>query len=280
MRAGVPYFLRFTSKFFLEILPAALASVIGGFLFAQYHTSTPAPKPVPDAISAVPADRLAVMVDEEHTMLLDYLKRDQGGDKAAPAATPTPTPPPKPRAALAKETASAKEPARESVVKLRRPPASAESRTASLGAPPAADRLAATPLVAPAAPVRSPIVAAPGVAMPPVAAATASAPLPISPPVRSNDPLVIGEADRAGLADIAPRAPEPESRGVIGTVLSGASAIKDKAVNATGDAVTFVVHDIPNAVLPSRDRPQDTTAAPAGDTAQASPTSRLSDTSW
>ena len=35
-----PLVLRFLAKFVLDIMPAALASVIGGFLFSHYHWAT------------------------------------------------------------------------------------------------------------------------------------------------------------------------------------------------------------------------------------------------
>jgi hypothetical protein len=302
MRAGVPFFLRFTSKFFLEILPAALASVIGGFLFAQYHSSAPVPKPVPELVSSLPADRLATMVEEEHTMLLDYLKRDHAAEKPGPSqATPAVSgEAAKPRVATAKEAPkeSPKEATKDSVVKVRRPPPAAEERTASIPMSPPAKPVAPAPAPAATAAVPAPASAPATVASVVPAAASPTTPIDgittgalavAAPPARSDshDPLVIGERDRALLADIRPKAPDaPESRGVIGSVLFGASAIKDKAINATGDAVTFVVHDIPSRVLSSGEKPDVAHEAPAPDEAaseappQAAPIQRLTETTW
>jgi hypothetical protein len=73
------YLLRFLSKFTFDVLPAALASVIGGFLFAQYHVSAPAtpaapPKPAAEAAAALQAKEAMQMVRDEHALIVDYLK--------------------------------------------------------------------------------------------------------------------------------------------------------------------------------------------------------------
>ncbi len=269
MRAGVPYVLRFTSKFFLEILPAALASLIGGFLFAQYHwSSTPAPTPAP-AATVIPAERLTAMVEEEHTMLLDFLKREQTGDKPGAAKPAAAAEPAKPRVAVAKEPLPKRRPS---------PAAAAEDHTASIALPaaakPTAPPAAGPMLIQPAAATPSP--AAPSSVTPsPAPAEVASAPpaeaAPPAKPAEPSNPLVIGDRDRASLADIRPRLTEGESRGVIGSVFSTATAITGKAIDATGSAVSFVVR-APGRVL-SRDQPEQTPdATPVSAPAQLAPT--------
>jgi hypothetical protein len=70
----LPLLARFFGKFVLDILPAALASVIGGFLFTQYQFGHAAP-PRPAAEAATPASaEMMALVRDEHAMIIDYLK--------------------------------------------------------------------------------------------------------------------------------------------------------------------------------------------------------------
>ncbi len=121
---SVPYAIKFISKFCLEIAPVALASVIGAILVGHYNSQpASAPKPVAEAVSTVPAERLAALVEEEHSLLVDYLKHDRPLPKAADdtaAAAPA-----KPRVA-----------AREAAAKLRKPPAAADDSHSVSTAPP------------------------------------------------------------------------------------------------------------------------------------------------
>src|ERR1700687_2281734 len=114
MRNGVPYGVKFISRFFLEIVPPVLAAVIGGFLFGHYYTgSSGSEQGAIAAVSAIPADGRAALVDEEHAQLVDFLKHGREAAKPGDAAT-GPAAPAKPRSAAAKE----------SVVKVRRAPVS------------------------------------------------------------------------------------------------------------------------------------------------------------
>ena len=68
--------LKFLSKFAFDILPAALASVIGGFLFTQWH-SAPPPPVTPAAVEEVAVEQIQEamrMVRDEHSLIVDYLK--------------------------------------------------------------------------------------------------------------------------------------------------------------------------------------------------------------
>ena len=80
---------RFFSKFVLDILPAALASVIGGFLFTQYHFDHAAPPQLVDVQPASP--EMMAMVRDEHALIMSYLKAqtaaEQRRDQAEDAAT-------------------------------------------------------------------------------------------------------------------------------------------------------------------------------------------------
>jgi hypothetical protein len=76
---------RFAGKFVLDILPAALASVIGGFLFTQYQLGR-AVAPAPAAqISPASAEVLA-LVRDEHEAIVSYLKSQMATEKSRLAA--------------------------------------------------------------------------------------------------------------------------------------------------------------------------------------------------
>src|SRR5271166_1160713 len=78
---GAPLLTRFLGKFVLDIMPAALASVIGGFLFTQYHFGHSAPKPVLEQVTPAPAEMMA-LVRDEHAMIIDYLKTQMAAEKS------------------------------------------------------------------------------------------------------------------------------------------------------------------------------------------------------
>jgi hypothetical protein len=76
---------RFAGKLVLDILPAALASVIGGFLFTQYHLGRAAPPPAAEQISPASAEVLA-LVRDEHEAIVGYLKSQLAAEKSRLAA--------------------------------------------------------------------------------------------------------------------------------------------------------------------------------------------------
>jgi len=80
---------RFFGKLVLDILPAALASVIGGFLFTQYHFVHTAQ---PQLVNVQPAPpEMMAMVRDEHALIINYLNAqmaaEQRRDQAEDAAT-------------------------------------------------------------------------------------------------------------------------------------------------------------------------------------------------
>ncbi len=75
-----PFLARFFSKLVLEVLPAALASIIGGFLFAQYQFSHPAPRPNTETAPPVSAEMVA-LVRDEHAKLVDFLKAQAAAEQ-------------------------------------------------------------------------------------------------------------------------------------------------------------------------------------------------------
>jgi hypothetical protein len=78
---GLPLLARFVGKLVLDILPAALASVIGGFLFTQYqfgHGTVPQP-----AQQVVPASaEMMALVRDEHAMIMNYLQTEVAAEKS------------------------------------------------------------------------------------------------------------------------------------------------------------------------------------------------------
>jgi hypothetical protein len=91
-----PLFARFLAKLVLDVLPAALASVIGGFLFTQFHFFSHAVAPQMVAVQPASAEMMA-MVRDEHTLIMNYLqaqaaaeqKRDSTEDAATARAVST-----------------------------------------------------------------------------------------------------------------------------------------------------------------------------------------------
>lgn len=85
-RPAAPIVTRFLGKFVLDIMPAALASVIGGFLFTQYQFGhAPAQHPPAEAVAPASAEMLA-LVRDEHAVIVDYLKSQMAAEKNRQAA--------------------------------------------------------------------------------------------------------------------------------------------------------------------------------------------------
>jgi hypothetical protein len=82
----VPFLSRFFRKFVLEVLPAALASLLGGFLFAQFHASS-SPATLPAAEQVTPASpEVMALVRDEHAAVVGYLKSQMAAEKKRLAA--------------------------------------------------------------------------------------------------------------------------------------------------------------------------------------------------
>ncbi len=78
-RTEAPWLARFLGKLALDILPAALASLIGGFLFTQYHFGHAAPPQLVDVQPASP--EMMAMVRDEHALIMNYLKTQMAAEK-------------------------------------------------------------------------------------------------------------------------------------------------------------------------------------------------------
>jgi len=81
----LPLLARFAGKFVLDILPAALASVIGGFLFTQYQSGHAVTRAATEQVTPASAEMMA-MVRDEHAMMMDYLKSQMAAEKSRAAA--------------------------------------------------------------------------------------------------------------------------------------------------------------------------------------------------
>src|SRR5579872_4384094 len=76
-----PLLVRFFSKLVLDILPAALASVIGGLLFSHYDWSQIRAR-APVAVRAAPASvEMMQLVRDEHAAVASYLKAQVTAEK-------------------------------------------------------------------------------------------------------------------------------------------------------------------------------------------------------
>src|SRR5579863_7385714 len=81
MSLNRPLLVRFFSKLVLDILPAALASVIGGLLFSHYDWSQIRAR-APVAVRAAPASvEMMQLVRDEHAAMASYLKAQAMAEK-------------------------------------------------------------------------------------------------------------------------------------------------------------------------------------------------------
>ena len=81
-----PLLLRFLSKLLFDIMPAALASIIGGILFTHYQMGY-AGAPRPAAEQAVPASaEMIQLLRDEHAAIVDFLKAQTAAEKSRLAA--------------------------------------------------------------------------------------------------------------------------------------------------------------------------------------------------
>jgi hypothetical protein len=167
-----PLLLRFLSKLLFDIMPAALASIIGGILFTHYQMGY-AGAPRPAAEQAVPASaEMIQLLRDEHAAIVDFLKAQTAAEKSRLAA---------------EDEASAR-----SVAEAR--------MVTALSAAPAA---AAAPVAAPRRPEPTVTAAKSAVSRGRAAAATAATP---------HAPLVIAQAEQSGgSASAAPAAGNSDS---------------------------------------------------------------------
>ncbi len=208
-----PLLARFLGKFVLDILPAALASVIGGFLFTQYQFGhATASRAATEQVAPASAEMIQ-MVRDEHAMLIDYLRAQRAAEKNRLTAEDEAN-------ARAEADAKATADANAAAEKTAAEKAAAEKAAADRAiAEAAARRVAAA--AAPAKPAAARIKPAVTVAAVPVAAAHA--------------PLVIAQVEQN---DATPRsdrlARDPDS------LLAKTLDLKDHVVDATRQVVSAI----------------------------------------
>jgi hypothetical protein len=86
MTRGMPLLVRFFTKLVFDILPAALASVIGGFLFTHYDWGqVRAPAAAVEQASPASAEMMQ-LVRDEHAVVASYLKAQVAAERDRLAA--------------------------------------------------------------------------------------------------------------------------------------------------------------------------------------------------
>ncbi len=208
-----PVLARFFGKFLVDILPAALASAVGGFLFTQYqYVRPPAAKPLEQVTPA--STEMMKLVRDEHAAIMDYLKAQSAAEKSRMTAEDEEAA----RAAVADKPADADAPTAAKV-------AVAEPARSAAAAPsvPAPRRLSAAALARSAARNRAPAVAA--VTVP------------------THPPLVIAQVDPNAAA--VPPGPAPrEPQSLLAKTLDVRDHIVDGAahvVSALGSIPAWIV---------------------------------------
>jgi hypothetical protein len=81
-----PLLVRLLGKFVLEVLPAAMASVIGGLLIAHYQFGHPAEQAQAVQPPAPATAEMVRLVREEHAMIRDFLLAQNAVEKSRDAA--------------------------------------------------------------------------------------------------------------------------------------------------------------------------------------------------
>ncbi len=148
-KAAAPLLLRLLSKLVLEVLPAALASMIGAVLLAHYQFGRPVMPAggVPAAVAASASAQMVRLVRDEHDLIRDFLMAQEAAQKSRYAAADAQSA----RAASDAELAAAAT-RRVASAMAAKPPASRRRPIAIAAISPAPPLTLVVPAVAPAAP--------------------------------------------------------------------------------------------------------------------------------
>jgi hypothetical protein len=239
-----PFLSRFFRKFVSEVLPAALASLLGGFLFAQFHAGSKSAS-LPPAEQVVPASpEVMALVRDEHAAVVGYLKSQMAAEKKRLAAEDAET---AHAVELAKaEEKAAEEKAAQAVQEQNQEQAAQDSTSDNNSAP---EKVASSALQAPmrhsASVVSRPVLPR---AKPAVVVAASAPAVPAG-----GEPLVIAQADQTAQPDDSRLARDPDS------LLAKTLDLKDQvvaatrhAVSAIGDVFTSVGEHITGSAPPAR----------------------------
>jgi hypothetical protein len=82
--ADAPLLMRLLAKVLLDILPAVIASVVGGLLFTHYQLGGLG-VPAAAALSAPANAEMMQLLRDEHTVIVDYLKAQLAAEKSRAA---------------------------------------------------------------------------------------------------------------------------------------------------------------------------------------------------
>lgn len=86
MPQNTPLLTRFLAKILLDILPAVLASVLGGFLLTHYQLGRiAAPAPAVEQSTAASAEMIK-LVRDEHALIVDFVNAEMAAEKQRLAA--------------------------------------------------------------------------------------------------------------------------------------------------------------------------------------------------
>jgi hypothetical protein len=261
MKLAVPYFGRFLSKLFLEIIPGALVSVLAAYLLSMLHLAQGAEPATPSqSVSVLQNDGLSA--DERRELTRQMLKDRRENPEEPAEVKPVPSLRP---AALPSETAVLSSVPHDHVAA---PPATSESKLHAEPRPSSVATIAPPPTTplprAPAprvkteaaaqAPALPPPAVAPTAAAPAAPTATASLPPPIIvapaavPPQGATTPLPQVTVNAPANAPAGDLAREPQQRGIVGNIFSGVSTIAGGAANITGNTVNWVI-DLPGKAI-------------------------------
>ena len=228
-----PLLARFIGKFVLDILPAALASVIGGFLFSQYQFRAGPLRAPAEQIAPATAEMMQ-LVRDEHAAIMDFLKTESTAEKSRLAAEDSDAA----RAAADAKAALTAKLANEAALaaKLANEAASAQPRrqaVAVAAAAPKVNTMRMKPVIVTASAASAPVEG------PTQTAASAAA---------AHPPLVIAQSeppDAVAAASNGQRDPD--------SLLAKTIAIKDDVLHATFHVVS-AIGGIPSWIAGMGDR--------------------------
>jgi hypothetical protein len=223
----VPFLSRFFRKFVLEVLPAALASLLGGFLFAQFHAGS-SPASLPPAEQVTPASpEVMALVRDEHAAVVGYLKSQMAAEKKRLAAEDAET-------AHAVEVARAEEKAAEDKAaqeEADQEQSAQDNNSANNNAPEKVASAETKPASQASARRSASVVSKPVLprAKPAIVVAASAPAVPAG-----GAPLVIAQADQTVQPDDNRLARDPDS------LLAKTLDLKDQVVAATRHAVSAI----------------------------------------
>jgi hypothetical protein len=175
---NAPLMVRLLGKFVLEVLPAVLASVIGGMLLAHYQLARPTAGASAVESAAPASAEMVRLVQEEHAMIRDFLLAQSAAEKSRAAAADA-------------ADASAAEDVQLAAAALRRSASILPVKPVPL--PPARGRVSIVAATTEAAP-QGPLVIAQ-----PIEVTAAASPSPFAPPALIAPPAPPAAADHPSL---------------------------------------------------------------------------------